>query len=254
MIFDSHAHYDDEQFDSDRDEIIKKCVSEGVQYILNASSDALSIEKTFALSQQYECIYAAVGLHPHNAKEFNNEVLDKISTLCINSKVVAIGEIGLDYYYDFSPRDVQKQVFIKQLDLALQANLPVIIHMRDAVEDTLKILERYKNNIKGVMHCFSGPAEVARILLDWGFHISIGGVVTFKNAKKVHDALKVIPDERLLVETDCPYLSPEPFRGRRNDSSLIKYTINKIAEIKCKETGYIEKITTENAKSLFAIK
>lgn len=253
MIFDSHAHYDDEQFDGDRDEVIKKCVSEGVGYILNASSDASSIEKTVALAQQYQCIYAAVGLHPHNANEFDDSILNKISTLCRSSKVVAIGEIGLDYYYDFSPRNVQKQVFIRQLDLAMKLNLPVIIHMRDAAEDTLQILENYKNDIKGVMHCFSGSSEVARILLNWGLHISIGGIITFKNAKKVCEALKAIPDERLLIETDCPYLSPEPFRGRRNDSSLLKYTIQKIAEIKGKEPEYIENITTENAKGLFAI-
>lgn len=253
MIFDSHAHYDDEQFDGDRDEVIKKCVSEGVGYILNASSDALSIEKTVELAGRYECIYAAVGLHPHNANQFDQTILDKITALSKNSKVVAVGEIGLDYYYDFSPRDIQKQVFTKQLDIASYLNLPVVIHMRDAVEDTLEILSKYKNNVKGVMHCFSGSAEVARILVDWGFYISIGGVVTFKKAKRIFEALKEIPDERLLVETDCPYLAPEPFRGRRNDSALLKYTIQKIAEIKGRQIEYIENVTADNAMRLFEI-
>lgn len=254
MFFDSHAHYYDEQFSTDRDEILKKAFESGVGYILSASSDLASSIENISLARRFEHVYAAVGIHPHNIIDINNNIISVLADFASYPKVVAIGEIGLDYYYDNSPREVQKLAFSKQIYLAANLKLPIIVHDRDAHEDTLNIIK--SENAKktgGVLHCFSGSVEMAREILNNNFYISIGGPVTFKNAKKTVEVVKYVPDDRLMIETDCPYLTPEPLRGRRNDSSLISYTAKKIAEIKGRTLEEIAEMTTRNAKKLFNI-
>jgi len=254
MFFDSHAHYYDEQYDSDRNEVLKKAYDSGVKYILSASSDVASAIENISLARQFDFVYAAVGIHPHNAIDINNNIISAMADFAAFPKVVAIGEIGLDYFYDNTPREAQKIAFAKQIYLAVNLKLPIIVHDRDAHEDTLSILKN--ENAKkagGVLHCFSGSVEMAREVLNSNFYISVGGPVTFKNARKLIDVVKYVPDDRLIIETDCPYLTPEPFRGKRNDSSYISYTASKIAEIRGRAVEEIARITTANAKRLFNI-
>lgn len=254
MFFDSHAHYYDEQYDPDREEVLKKAYDSGVKHILSASSDVASAIENISLARQFDFVYAAVGVHPHNAGDFNENILSAIADFASRPKVVAIGEIGLDYYCDNAPREAQKIAFARQISLALDLKLPIIVHDRDAHEDTLAILK--SENAKttgGVLHCFAGSVEMAREVLKNNFYISIAGPVTFKNARKLIDVVKYVPDDRLMIETDCPYLTPEPFRGKRNDSSYIRYTADKIAEIKGRSVEEIARITTANARRLFNI-
>ncbi len=254
-MIDSHAHYDDEQFDIDRDEVLNKCVEAGVTHIVNAASDLESSKKSIELSRQYSFVYAAVGVHPHEASGWKNDTYDTLKVLSAEKKVVAIGEIGLDYHYDFSPRDVQKNVFARQIDLARSLKLPIIVHDRESHKDILDIIKSEKAyETGGVLHCFSGSVEMAREVLDLGFKIGIGGSVTFKNAVRPVEVVRYAPLDMLLVETDCPYLSPVPLRGRRNWSGNIKYVIEKIAQIKDIDYSEVEKATTDNAINLFGLK
>lgn len=254
-MIDSHAHYDDEQFDIDRDEVLNKCVEAGVTHIVNAASDLESSKKSIELSRQYYFVYAAVGVHPHEASGWKNDTYDTLKVLSAEKKVVAIGEIGLDYHYDFSPRDVQKNVFARQIDLARSLKLPIIVHDRESHKDILDIIKSEKAyETGGVLHCFSGSVEMAREVLDLGFKIGIGGSVTFKNAVRPVEVVRYAPLDMLLVETDCPYLSPVPLRGRRNWSGNIKYVIEKIAQIKDIDYSEVEKATTDNAINLFGLK
>lgn len=254
-IFDSHAHYDDEEFDNDRKEVLEELKNEGVIGIMNCSSSYKSIAKTCELINTYDFIYGAVGIHPENADEFKDEMLDEFKDIIKkNPKVKAIGEIGLDYYWDENPdKEIQKDVFRKHMKLAEELNLPVIIHDRDAHEDTLNIIKEFPN-VKGVVHCFSGSVEFAKECLKLGYYIGVTGVVTFKNAKKVVKVVKEVPVERLLVETDCPYMAPEPNRGKRNKSSYIKYVIEKISEIKEINAKEFNLKVNENLQNLFKIK
>ncbi len=254
-IFDSHAHYDDEEFDNDRKEVLEELKNEGVIGIMNCSSSYESIAKTCELINTYDFIYGAVGIHPENADEFKDEMLDEFKDIIKkNPKVKAIGEIGLDYYWDENPdKEIQKDVFRKHMKLAEELNLPVIIHDRDAHEDTLNIIKEFPN-VKGVVHCFSGSVEFAKECLKLGYYIGVTGVVTFKNAKKVVKVVKEVPVERLLVETDCPYMAPEPNRGKRNKSSYIKYVIEKISEIKEINPKEFNLKVNENLQNLFKIK
>lgn len=253
-IFDSHAHYDDEEFDNDRKEVLEELKNEGVIGIMNCSSSYKSIAKTCELINTYDFIYGAVGIHPENADEFKDEMLDEFKEIIKkNPKVKAIGEIGLDYYWDENPdKEIQKDVFRKHMKLAEELNLPVIIHDRDAHEDTLNIIKEFPN-VKGVVHCFSGSVEFAKECLKLGYYIGVTGVVTFKNAKKVVKVVKEVPVERLLVETDCPYMAPEPNRGKRNKSSYIKYVIEKISEIKEINPKEFNLKVNENLQNLFKI-
>lgn len=253
-IFDSHAHYDDEEFDNDRKEVLEELKNEGVIGIMNCSSSYESIAKTCELINTYDFIYGAVGIHPENADEFKDEMLDEFKDIIKkNPKVKAIGEIGLDYYWDENPdKEIQKDVFRKHMKLAEELNLPVIIHDRDAHEDTLNIIKEFPN-VKGVVHCFSGSVEFAKECLKLGYYIGVTGVVTFKNAKKVVKVVKEVPVERLLVETDCPYMAPEPNRGKRNKSSYIKYVIEKISEIKEINPKELNLKVNENLQNLFKI-
>jgi len=251
-MFDSHAHYDDKAFDDDRHKIIKEVHNEGVEYILNAGCNIDASKVSIELSRKYDFIYSAVGIHPHDSERVEKNYIDILTTLSKNEKVVAIGEIGLDYHYDFSPRDVQKKVFIEQINLAKELNLPTIVHDRESHEDIINILEQEKPKI-GIMHCYSGRYDLAKKVLKLGFYIGIGGPITFNNAKKAIEVVEKVPIEYILCETDCPYLTPVPFRGQRNDSRYVKYVIEKIAQIKNMDYEVTQKILTNNAKRLFNI-
>lgn len=253
-IFDSHAHYDDEAFDEDRDELLKELNEEGVIGIINCASSYESISKVNSIVKKYDYIYGALGIHPENANEFTLEVLDEILKITkSNNKIVAIGEIGLDYYWDENPpREIQKDTFRKQMALADKLGLPVIIHDREAHEDTLAIIKEFPN-VNGVVHCFSGSVEFAKECVKEGYYIGVTGVVTFKKAKKIVEVVKEIPIDRILVETDCPYMAPEPNRGKRNKSIYIQYIIEKISEIKEIDSENINKYVNENLKNLFKI-
>lgn len=251
-IFDTHAHYDDEQFKDDIDTLLTELPSVGIYRIVNCATDISSCNVCKDISEKYDYVYFAAGIHPHEAEEAENNFTENLKAFCAHNKCVAIGEIGLDYHYDFSPRDIQKDVFEKQLILAKELNLPVIIHDREAHEDTWNLLKKYTP--KGIVHCFSGSVEMARDIVSLGMHIGLGGAVTFKNAKKPVEVAKYVPLEYLVLETDCPYMSPVPFRGKRNDSSLIKYTAEFISELKGISTQELLDITSENANKLFKIK
>lgn len=255
MLFDSHAHYDDEKFNDDRDDVLIKAHEDGISYILNAATDIDTSLMGIGFAEKYDFVYASVGVHPHNTSSLDDRVAERIAELAKNPKVVAIGEIGLDYYYDYSPKDAQKYWFKRQLDLAVDLSMPVIIHDRDAHEDIVNIMKESKiSQVGGVMHCFSGSREMAKIILDMGFYLSFGGPVTFKNARKAIEVLQYVPMDRLLIETDSPYLSPEPHRGKRNDSRNVRYVAEKIAEIKGLDFEDVASVTLNNAKQLFGIR
>ena len=258
-LFDSHAHYDDEKFNDDRDEIIKKIYESGVTKLVSAGYSLEGSKNAVNLANKYQFIYATVGISPNdipnnNINEFH-EQLKKIEKLADNSKVVAIGEIGLDYYWNKENKELQKQVFIEQIDLANKLNLPIVIHTREAVMDTLDILKNIKKPIKpGVFHCCPLNVELVKEALKIGFYISFAGPVTFKNYKNAKDVVELVPLDKILIETDSPYLAPEPLRGSRNDSRNVKYIAEKIANFKNVDFDVIEKITFENAKNVFGIK
>lgn len=232
-IFDTHAHYDDEAFDEDREKVFKELKENGVIGILNCASSYKSIEIINKLTKENDFIYGALGIHPENADEHNLEVKNEIIELIkSNKKIIAIGEIGLDYYWDENPeKEVQKKVFREYMKLAEEFNMPVVIHDRDAHKDTLEIIKEFPK-VKGIVHCFSGSKEFANECIKLGYYIGVGGVVTFKNAKKLVEVVSNIPLDRILVETDCPYMAPEPNRGKRNKSDYIRYIIERIASIR----------------------
>lgn len=254
MLIDSHAHLDDRRFDDDREMIINNLKNNNIELVINIGADLKTSAASVDLANKYENIYAAVGVHPHSAKEVNTMVMEMIKELAENEKVVAIGEIGLDFYYDNSPRDIQRKWFIEQLKLAKELDLPVIIHTRDASQETYDILKNNQDGtVRGVMHCYSGSVEMAARYIDMGFYISLGGPVTFKNARVVREVAEAVPLDKLLIETDCPYLTPEPYRGKRNEPVYVKYVAEKIAEIKGSTYKELVKATNENAKRLFNI-
>ena len=232
-IIDSHAHYDDEAFNEDRESLLNEINENGVIGILNCASSYDSLKTTDQLTKDHDFIFGALGIHPENANEMKIDTLDEIKAYIKNNdKIVAIGEIGLDYYWDENPpKDIQKDVFRRHMNLAKELNYPVVIHDRDAHQDTLEIIKEFPE-VTGVVHCFSGSVEFAKECIKLGYYIGITGVVTFKNAKKVVEVVREIPLEKILVETDCPYMAPEPNRGKRNKSDYIEYIITKIAEIK----------------------
>lgn len=251
-MIDIHAHYDDEAFDADRDELLTSLFAEkGVSKIINAGCNIETSMFAIKLAEKYECIYATVGFHPSDVDKFNDESFAKMKELIKHDKVVAIGEIGLDYHWVNDNTDKQKAVFRKQLDLAVEVGLPVVIHERDAVADCLEIVLDY--DVKGVFHAFSGSKETAKILLDRGWYISFPGTLTFKNAKHPVENAAFVPEDRILTETDSPYLTAHPFRGKRNDSGYMRYTLEKLAEIRGTSFEHIERITEENAKRLFGL-
>lgn len=251
-IFDTHAHYADRAFDEDREQILAELPEKGVRYVMLASSDMRDMAENSRLSQEYGYIWAAAGIHPESAGNTPGDYIETIrKTVSSNPKIKAIGEIGLDYHYDGYDRDAEIQLFSRQLELAGELDMPVIVHSRDASADTLELLKKYRPN--GVVHCFSGSAETAAEIIKLGMYIGFTGVITFKNAKKAIRALEAVPIDRLVLETDCPYMAPAPFRGTRCDSSLIAYTAAKAAEIKGLPVQELIDITCENGKRLYGI-
>lgn len=255
MLFDTHAHLNDEAFEEDVTQVIKKLKDEKFEGIVNVGYDLESSIRAIKLSKEYDFLYASVGLHPHDSKDYNDILENEfIKLIEENDKVVAYGEIGLDYYYDNSPRDIQKDVFIKQIKVANKLNKPIIVHSRDAVKDTYDILKEHLGDNTGIIHSCSASAEMVREYLKLGLYISFSGSVTFKNAENVRNAAKAVPLDRLLIETDCPYLTPVPHRGKRNDPSYVKYTAMKLAELNDISYEELVEITKNNAKKLFRIK
>jgi TatD DNase family protein len=252
MLFDTHAHYDDEKFDADRDEILSSMAENGVELIVDPASDIASAERARDIAEKYGFVYFAAGVHPHEAESAAPRYLTSVRELASHKKCVAIGEIGLDYHYDFSPRDVQKRVLDEQLALAMELNKPVIIHEREACSDCMDILRQYKG-IRGVVHCYSGSWETAQELLCMGWYISFTGVVTFKNARRPVEVAQKMPLDRLMIETDSPYMAPVPMRGQRNSSLFLHFIAERIAELRGMETEELIKITTENGKRFFNI-
>ncbi|MRX72943.1 YchF/TatD family DNA exonuclease [Bacillus lacus] len=254
MLFDTHAHLNAIQYKEDIAEVIDRALQEGVETIVVVGFDHETIEKAIQLADEYEFIYAAVGWHPVDAIDMTEEDLNWIRELAAHPKVVAIGEMGLDYHWDKSPKDVQAEVFRKQIALAKEVKLPIIIHNRDATGDVVQILkEEGAEEVGGIMHCFTGSLEVAQECIEMNFYISFGGPVTFKNAKKPKEVAAEIPIEKLLIETDCPYLTPHPYRGKRNEPGYVKFVAEEIAELRGVSFEEIAKQTSDNARKLFGI-
>lgn len=252
-MFDTHAHLDDRKFDSDRDQVIQSCLRNGIKHIINIGTDLKTSRFSVELTQKYPQIYCTIAIHPHDAKNFTNQTLAELEKLAKYEKVVAIGEIGLDYYRMYSPKEDQIKAFRTQIELAFKLNFPIVYHVREAFDDTWQIIsetESYK--LGGVMHSFSGNAEQAKRVTDLGLYVSFNGSLTYKNsmAQKV---LPAVPEDLILVETDSPYLPPEPYRGKRNQPDYVKYVIAKAAEILHKPSDEVEKITTQNALQAFRI-
>lgn len=254
VIFESHAHYDDEAFDEDREALLLSLREHGIEYVINVGSSIENCRKTLRLTERYPFLYGAMGVHPSETGELNEEALAWLKEQCAAPKVVAVGEIGLDYHWEEPEISVQKTWFERQLALAREVGLPVIIHSREAAKDTLDIMRAHRaEEIGGVIHCFSYTKETAREYLEMGYYFGIGGVVTFRNAKKLKEAVQYIPMDRILLETDSPYLAPEPNRGQRNSSLNLPYVVQEIAALKGITCEEVEDITSGNAKRLFCI-
>lgn len=255
LIFDTHAHYDDEAFEQDREELLSGLFKNGVGTIVDISADLPGIPDVLKLAEQYDAIYAAVGVHPSEVYNLKDSDIEQIRRYAEEGcKVVAIGEIGLDYHYPDTDKEAQKKWFSLQMKLAKELSLPVVIHSRDAAADTLQMIKEEMPFPKSaVIHCFSYEPEMAKIYTDLGFYIGIGGVVTFKNARKLKEVAATMPIEQMLLETDCPYLAPEPYRGTRNQSGLIRYVAQTIASLRGMETDEVLRITAENARRFYGI-
>lgn len=253
-LFDSHAHYNDEKFEQDREEVLKEIYNSGVTKLVNAGYSLESSKSAIEIANSHEFIYATVGISPNDIEDFKKEDLQEIIKLAQNKKVVAIGEIGLDYYWNKENKELQKEVFISQIEIANKLNLPIVIHTREAVYDTLEILKNNNCNKKGIFHCCPFNVDLIREALKLGFYISFAGPTTFKNSKNANEIINMVPLSKMLIETDSPYLSPEPLRGRRNDSRNVKYIAQKIAEVKGVSIEEVAKKTYSNAKEIFKLK
>ena len=252
MLFDSHAHLDNKQFDKDRDDVIASFKENGVHRIVNVGADIESCYTSLELAQKYDFIFNACGIHPHDANTYTDDIEKQLREIAKDPNTVAIGEIGLDYHYDNSPRDIQKVVYAKQIRLAGELGFPIIIHDRDAHKDSIDILKAEKTkDLKGVFHCYSGSAEMVKTIIELGLYVSFTGVITFKNARKTVEAVKAVPLDRILAETDCPYMSPEPMRGKRNIPDYVKFTVMKMAEIHEISFEDLCEIIWENTHRLF---
>lgn len=252
MIFETHAHYEDEAFDNDREEILENLPKQGIEYVVNVGSSIKTVEKTLDLIDKYPYIYGAVGIHPENTSELNEENFAWLKQKAQHPKNVAIGEIGLDYYWDTTDRETQKVWFERQIELAGELKLPLIIHSRDAANDTYRIMKDMQTDRLGaIIHCFSYSVEQARLYLNMGFYLGIGGVVTFTNAKKLKEVVEYAPLERLMLETDCPYLAPVPNRGKRNSSLNLTYVVKEIARIKNIDYDTVVRATKDNAEKFY---
>lgn len=254
MLFDSHAHYNDEKFDGDRDELLSSMTKNNVGLIMDACSSTDEIPAILEITEKYPFVYGSVGVHPHEVGDMTEKDIEVLRKYAQNEKIKAIGEIGLDYFYDNSPRDLQKKWFARQIELACELNMPIIVHDRDAHADTMDILRQcHVERCGGVFHCYSGSAEMAKEILNLGMYIAFGGSLTFKNSVKPKEAAAVVPLDRILTETDCPYLAPEPYRGKRNSSLYMYRVAETLAGIKGVSVEEIEKATYENAKNCFKI-
>ena len=254
LIFDTHAHYDDEAFDADREELLAAMPDAGVGLIVDPGCDLESSRKAISIAERFPHVYAAVGWHPENCAPFVPEDIETLRTLARHEKVVAIGEIGLDFYYDHSPRDVQREVCLRQMELAWELGAPVAYHIRDAHAEMLEIMKSMKAKLTGgIIHCFSGSAEIAKEYLKLGYYISFAGPLTFKKAPKLQEACRLVPKDRLLIETDSPYMAPEPVRGRRNEPANVRYVGMKMAEIRGEDPEEVAAYTTENAKKVYGL-
>lgn len=254
MIFDTHAHYDDEAFDEDRDQLLSGMKDAGVEYVVNVGASMASSKRSILLAEKYDFVYAAVGVHPDEVGELNEENLQKLGEWSDHPKVRAVGEIGLDYYWDKEKHELQKEWFYRQMELAHEKKLPVIIHSREAARDTLDLVTAAKPlELRGIIHCYSYSVEQAREYLSMGYYLGIGGVLTFKNAKKLKEAAEYAPLSQIVLETDCPYLAPVPDRGKRNDSSKIAYVARELARIKNVPVEEVIRMTNENGRKLYNI-
>lgn len=255
MIFETHAHYDDEKFDRDRAKLLSSLSDKGIGRVINVGAEYQGCLDSVALAETYNHVYAAIGIHPSNISDLTEEVFEWLREKAAWEKTVAIGEIGLDYYWDKEPavQQAQREAFVRQLQLADDTGLPLIIHSRDAAEDTMRIMkEQYAERISGVIHCYSYSKEMAREFVKMGYYIGVGGVVTFKNAKKLKETVADLGLEHILLETDCPYMAPEPHRGSRNDSTNIPYVVQTISELTGQDPQTVEAVTWENACRLFS--
>lgn len=254
MIFDTHAHYDDAAFDADREELLSSLEQHGIEAVVNIGASIQTTKNTLALMKQYPQVYGAVGVHPNETAELNEHLMDWLKHVAGKEKVVAIGEIGLDYYWDEPDHDTQKHWFVRQLALAREVGLPVVIHSRDAAKDTLDVMKaEHAGELGGVIHCFSYGVELAREYLNMGFYIGIGGVVTFNNGRKLKEVVEYMPLDRIVLETDCPYLSPVPYRGKRNSSLNLPYVVEAISQIKGVAPEEVIAVTNRNAKELYRL-
>ena len=254
MIFDTHAHYDDDAFDEDRDILLSELREQNVEYIVNVGASMASSQRSVALAEKYPFVYAAVGVHPDEVGELDQEKFLQLKAMAAHEKVKAIGEIGLDYYWDKEKHDLQKHWFMRQMELAHEVKLPIIVHSREAAKDTLDMVIAAKPlELKGIIHCYSYSVEQAREYLNMGYYLGIGGVLTFKNAKKLKEVADYAPLSQIVLETDCPYLAPVPYRGKRNNSSMIAYVAEKLAAIKKVPVEEVLRITNENGRKLYHI-
>lgn len=253
MIFDTHAHYDDAQFDTDREALLQSLNENGIGCVVNIGANIESTKSSVALAEKYPFIYAAVGVHPSDANQLDENVYQWLKSLTVHEKVVAVGEIGLDYYWDkeAAVRENQRKWFVRQLELARECKLPVSVHSRDAAKDTLDIVKQHGRDVGGVIHCFSYGVELAREYLNMDYYIGVGGVVTFSNAKNIKEVVAYAPMDRLVIETDCPYLAPVPNRGKRNSSLNLPYVVRTISEIKGISPEEVEAITWKNGMDLY---
>ena len=254
MIFDTHAHYDDERFDADREELLAGLPAAGIGRVVNIASSVKSIDDCLQLAHRFPHVYCALGIHPENCAELTDAIFEEIREKLSDDKALAVGEIGLDYYWPQPDRELQRYWFAKQLRLANEVDLPVVVHSREAAADTMRIMkENLADKVGGVVHCYSYSADLAKEFVKMGFYIGIGGVVTFKNAKKIVEVAREIPLERILLETDCPYLAPVPYRGKRNSSMYLPYVVARIAEIKGVAEEEVISVTESNARNMYRL-
>ncbi len=253
MIFDTHAHYDDKQFDEDREQILESMQEQGVGTIVDASATVESWDRVLELAGQYSFLYGMIGVHPDEVGDLNEDNFVRMEQLLQEEKIVAVGEIGLDYYWDKESHEIQKEWFIRQLQLARKLNMPVNIHSRESAADTMQIMKEYASEMKAIIHCYSYSKEMAEEYVKMGYLLGIGGVVTFKNAKKLKEVVKAVPLSNLVLETDCPYLAPEPNRGKRNSSANLIYVAQTIAQLKGTTTEEVIRVTEENARAFYGL-
>ncbi len=252
MIFDTHSHYNDKQYDKDREEVLASLKDAGVTEVMNVGASWKDVLDTLELVEKVPFFYGAVGIHPDHVGELGKERFEQLREFCRRDKIVAVGEIGLDYHWDVEPREVQKEWFTRQLHLAIEENMPVVIHSRDAAQDTFDLMKKeHQGTTGGVIHCFSASAQMAKEYVKMGYYIGIGGVVTFKNSRVLKEVVRTVPLQSIVVETDCPYLAPVPYRGKRNSSAYLPLVIKAIAELKECSSKEVEEVTYENARKLY---